>query len=220
MSPNAAVERMRDDVRALPKRDTPHLRSLRREWSKRLKTEAAPDLIALAQALERDADQTRKWLAYELIRFHPSAWSAIGEADIADFVGRAQSWYAVDALGTILIGPLWAKGRLPDSLIGGWARSDDRWLRRSALVATVKLSPRPEHTAATLAICRKLAADRDDMVEKALSWALRELSKRDRAAVEAFMAEMDRALPARAIREVRNKLTSGLKTPKRVHVGN
>ncbi|MGZ5242254.1 MAG: DNA alkylation repair protein [Caldimonas sp.] len=35
------------------------------------------------------------------------------------------------------------------------------------------------------------------MVEKALSWALRELAKRDRPAVEAFMAEMDESDPPR-----------------------
>ena len=55
----------------------------------------------------------------------------------------------------------------------GWARSPDRWLRRSALVATVGAKA---EAARTLAVCAGLAADRDDMVVKALSWALRELS--------------------------------------------
>src|SRR5262249_1691891 len=103
------------------------------------------------------------------------------------------------------------------ALIDGWAGSEDRWLRRSALVATVGLNGRasgPADAARTLAICRTLAADRDDMVEKALSWALRFLSQRDRPAVEAFMAELGDALPARVRREVRNKLTTGLKTPR------
>jgi 3-methyladenine DNA glycosylase AlkD len=53
------------------------------------------------------------------------------------------------------------------------------------------------------------------MVEKAMSWALRALSQRDRPAVERFMAEMDGKLAARALREVRNKLTTGLKNPRR-----
>ena len=83
---------------------------------------------------------------------------------------------------------------------------------RAALVATVKLGARPQDTERTLAICRRLAADRDDMVEKAMSWALRSLVPRDRPSLEAFMAEMDRQLPARAIREVRNKLRTGLKS--------
>ena len=64
-------------------------------------------------------------------------------------------------------------------------------------------------------ICEALAADRDDMVAKGLSWALRDLSKRDRAAVEIFLKIHESVLPARVKREVRNKLTTGLKNPRR-----
>ena len=59
-----------------------------------------------------------------------------------------------------------------------------------------------------------LLSDRDDMVVKALSWALRELAKRDAGAVRKFLAENDGALAARVLREVRNKLTTGLKNPR------
>jgi 3-methyladenine DNA glycosylase AlkD len=66
-------------------------------------------------------------------------------------------------------------------------------------------------TQRTLAICEIVLGDRDDMVTKALSWALRELVVHDRAAVEAFLAAHDHALAAHVKREVRNKLTTGLK---------
>ena len=51
------------------------------------------------------------------------------------------------------------------------------------------------------------------MVTKALSWALRELSKRDPAAVRGFLAARSGALAALVLREVRNKLETGLKNP-------
>jgi len=54
------------------------------------------------------------------------------------------------------------------------------------------------------------------MVVKALSWALRELAKRDPQAVSAFLTEHEAALAARVVREVRNKLTTGRKNPRRV----
>jgi 3-methyladenine DNA glycosylase AlkD len=148
-------------------------------------------------------------VAYELIRFHPAAFAALAPAEVDAYAYSAESWFAVDALGTILAGPLWAKGRLADAAIEVWAASTDRWRRRLALVATV--GGRID-AGRTLALCRRLAADRDDMVEKALSWAMRELSKRDRAAVEAFMAEMEPVLAARVKREVANKLSTGLKS--------
>jgi 3-methyladenine DNA glycosylase AlkD len=52
------------------------------------------------------------------------------------------------------------------------------------------------------------------MVVKALSWALRELSKRDPNAVRAFLAKHAKALAPRVIREVNNKLVTGLKNPR------
>jgi len=66
-----------------------------------------------------------------------------------------------------------------------------------------------------LAVCEALAADRDDMVEKALSWTLRELSKPDPRAVRGFLARREAVLAARVKREVRHKLETGLKSPRR-----
>jgi hypothetical protein len=83
-----------------------------------------------------------KWIAYELIRFHPAAFAAVSAAQIEGFAAHTQSWYAVDALGAILAGPLWARGRLDDGVIDGWSHSSGCWLRRSALVAAVGLSAR------------------------------------------------------------------------------
>ena len=206
------------EIAALSRRDTASVRAVRKRWSHALKGASADEVLALAKAVEAEMAQTGKWVGYELIRFHPAAFAAISEAEIADFASRAASWYAVDAFGTILSGPLWAKGRISDDLVDSWSRSEDRWRRRSALVATVGLNARSSggagDAARTLAVCRRLAADRDDMVEKAMSWALRALSQRDRPAVEGFMAEMDGKLAARVMREVRNKLRTGLKTPK------
>jgi 3-methyladenine DNA glycosylase AlkD len=205
------------EIATLPRRDTAEVRAVRRRWTKTMRTTPAREVLATAASLEATAGQTGKWVAYELIRYHPGAFAEVTEGQIADYAERCASWYAVDAFGTILSGPLWAKGKLPDALIEAWSASDNRWLRRSALVATVGLNAKssggPGDAGRTLAICRRLAADSDDMVEKALSWALRELSKRDRSAVEAFMTQMDETLPARVKREVTNKLTTGLKSP-------
>ena len=70
-------------------------------------------------------------------------------------------------------------------------------------------------TPRTLEICEMLAADREDMVQKALSWALRELVWHDRNAVQSFLDYHDDHLAARVKREVRTKLTTGLKNPRR-----
>jgi 3-methyladenine DNA glycosylase AlkD len=194
---------------------TPILRARRRDISRTLRDTPAADVLRLARQAEGQLPQEHKWVAYELIRFHPGAFAAIGVAEIEDFAARTASWFAVDGLGTILTGALWAKGQLPDALFDAWSGSKNRWLRRSALVATVgrnAVRPDPERT---FALCLRLADDRDDMVEKAVSWALRWLAQKDRAVVEAFWAaQADRFRP-RVRREVSHKLSTGRKTPRR-----
>jgi 3-methyladenine DNA glycosylase AlkD len=215
MDAAAAIAR---EIESLARRDTPSIRAVRRRWSKTLRAAPAVEVLAIATAVEAQAGQGGKWVAYELIRFHSKAFAEVGQDQIAGFANRAASWYAVDALGTILTGALWARGRLSDGLIADWARSDNLWLRRSALVATVGLNAALRgfgDAVRTLAICRALSADHEDMVEKAMSWALRELSKRDRPAVERFMAELEASLASRVRREVRHKLSTGLKTPRK-----
>jgi 3-methyladenine DNA glycosylase AlkD len=64
-----------------------------------------------------------------------------------------------------------------------------------------------------------LVNDRDDMVVKAMSWALRELAKRDANAVRDFLNEHREALGGRVAREVNNKLQTGLKNPKSMKSG-
>jgi 3-methyladenine DNA glycosylase AlkD len=60
-----------------------------------------------------------------------------------------------------------------------------------------------------------LVDDRDDMVVKAMSWALRALSGPDPAAVERFIAERQDRMASRVRREVQSKLTTGLKNSRR-----
>ena len=65
--------------------------------------------------------------------------------------------------------------------------------------------------ARTLAVCRHVVKDRDDMVVKALSWALRSLVEWDRAAVSAFLREHQGTLAGRVTREVSTKLRTDRK---------
>ena len=202
---------------AMAVRDTPSLRALRRARSADWRGRPADFITGVAVALQRR--RAHRWLGYELIRHHRPAFEALNDEGLADLAIGLDSWESVDAFARILSGPAWVRRLCSDGLIDGWAGSDDRWRRRAALVSTVALNMAadggrgdPERT---LAVCRRLARDRDDMVEKALSWALRALAMRDGAAVRAFLAAEDRWLAARVKREVRHKLETGLKNPRR-----
>ena len=120
---------------------------------------------------------------------------------------------AVDTFGRFVSGMAWQRGLIPDEAVERWAGSPDRWWRRAALVSTVPLNLRAAggrgDTERTLRICRLLVADRDDMVVKAMSWALRQLVEWDAAAVRRFLEE--EPVAARVRREVTTKLETGRK---------
>jgi 3-methyladenine DNA glycosylase AlkD len=202
-------------LRALDDQSTAALRQERRRWSARLRGEPAD--IVLSVALELIERFDWRWIGYELVLHHPAALGLVDASTVERFAGTLGSWGDVDQFGTLLAGPAWRAGRIDDATVHAWARRADRWWRRAALVATVPLNVRAQggqgDTARTLAVCELLVSDRDDLVVKALSWALRALIATDRPAVEAFLRTHDRALAARVKREVRSKLTTGLKSP-------
>lgn len=190
---------------------------LRRKYSAKLKAAGAAFILALARELLTTYHE--RWLACELIRYHPSAFSTIGEKEVEAFGDGINSWGSVDQFARSLAGPAWLNGRIADGLIHKWASSEDRWWRRASLVSTVALNVRTHggtgDTPRTLEICRLLVNDHDDMVVKAMSWALRELVIHDPGAVSGFINDHEQVLAARVKREVRNKLTTGAKNPKR-----
>jgi len=203
---------MNDAVRrfhALRGAPTPRLRALRRELSRELRDAPAQDVLSLARRLHAAG---HRFPAAELILDHPAALASIGARELEEFGRGMAGWGDVDVFACLLAGPAWRDGQVADRVIRAWARRADRWWRRAALVATVAVS-RAGDSRRTLAVCRLLVADRDDMVVKAMSWALRELAKRDAPAVRRFLA--DHAVAPRVLREVTNKLRTGLKNPRR-----
>lgn len=65
--------------------------------------------------------------------------------------------------------------------VKGYLTSNDFWIRRIAVVATVSLNQKARgghgDSKRTVEICRLVVDDHNDMIVKALSWALRELAK-------------------------------------------
>lgn len=204
------------EIRALPIQNTPSMRTIRHKYSRQLE-QASPELV-LNLARELLKKPGYRWVAYELIQNHKAAFWEL-EVMLEELGRGIDSWWTVDAFARTLAGPAWLKGQVPDELIHKWARSKDRWWRRAALVSTVALNVRSHGgmggVPRTLSVCRLLVDDHDDMVVKAMSWALRELVVHDPGAVCEFLSEHEDVLASRAKREVRNKLKTGLENPRR-----
>jgi hypothetical protein len=223
--PSAEAAQLLADLDALPLRSTQPIRAIRRQYSRRLQS-ADPAyvwevVLALLPGLRRGTPQRAgmRWIACELIANHQPAFGAIDATQLQTLGAGMQSWDEVDGFGRVIAGPAWLKGRIDDATVHGWARSPDLWWRRAALVCTIALNMRSQggtgDTPRTLAVCEVLAGDREIMVQKALSWALRELVWHDPMAVAHFVDAHEDALSSLAKREVRHKLTTGLKNRRR-----
>jgi 3-methyladenine DNA glycosylase AlkD len=215
---NDLVVRIHAQLAGTRERTTPSLRRLRRLQSRELQQLPATTVLRLASELIDFQGGCPRWFAYELVHHHAGAMLRLSAAWL-DRLGRAlSSWGDVDAFGCYLLGPAWRTGCVSDACITRWARSKDRWRRRAALVATVALNTAARggdgDALRTLPVCALLAADRDDMVVKALSWALRALAVRKPRDVQQFLDLHGERLAARVQREVRNKLSCGLKNPR------
>jgi 3-methyladenine DNA glycosylase AlkD len=205
-------------IAALPDANTNAVRNVRREFSKRLAHAEPEFVLSLALRLIDLPAFEFRFIAYELVQHHRAAFRSLNSAVLEKLGEGLGSWAAVDCFACYLAGPAWREGQIDDSVIRGWAGSRDRWWRRAAIVSTVALNNKARggkgDTRATLMISALLLNDRDDMVVKALSWALRELAKRDRDSVSQFLLEHQEAMAPRVIREVNNKLNTGLKYPR------
>jgi hypothetical protein len=202
-------------VRALPVKSAAPMRAVRVALSRKLRSVAPAEVIAAAHALKaRGLD----WMGWELVYGHKPTLKSLDIATVEALGQGMASWPETDGFGMILAGPAWLHGRIRDADIERWARSDDLWWRRAALVATTGLNNKSRggrgDAPRTLAIVEMLIDDREDMVVKAVSWALRMLAPWQPAAVRAFMDKHADRLAPRVRREVRNKLETGYKNPK------
>ena len=203
------------EIAALRVRNTPALREIRRRLSARLRKAEPEDVKAVALGL---AKAGRRWMGCEILAAHGGALESLTIREVEAIGAGMASWDEVDGFGVLLSGAAWLKGRISDADVKRWARSKNLWWRRAALVSTVVLNAKSRggtgDTKRTLMIAKMLVEDREDMVVKAMSWALRSLVPWDPKAVQGFLVDHDEELAARVKREVRNKLRTGLKNPK------
>ena len=216
---NSLVVEIQRRVKALPEMNVAALRAIRREYSKQLTKSDAGSVLELALELLKLPEFEFRFIAYELVQHHRQARERLDEAILERLGEGMDSWVAVDCFASYLSGPAWRDGRIGNTVVRRWARSPDRWWRRAAVVSTVPLNNQARggsgDAARTLTICNLVLDDRDDMVVKALSWALRELAKRDATAVREFLSKSAGKLAPRVVREVGNKLETGLKNPRK-----
>ena len=174
--------------------------------------------ITLAKDLVSTAIFECQQVAYEFLAKDKKLMSSLSAEDLIVLDQGQDNWVSVDTFSAYLLGVAWRLGIVDDQWILEKAGSSDFWIRRQSLVATLGWNQKSRggkgNTEKTLMICSLFVDDHQDMINKALSWALRELSKTDKEAVVEFMQDFEPRLHGRVRREVWAKIVTGVKNPK------
>ena len=193
----------------------PAMKQVIKEWWVELKNWSPEKLLGFAKELVKTRVFECNQVAFELLWRNTDALRLIRLKDIEELGANIDNWVTVDTLSVLISGWSWRENQITNDDVLHWLDSKNRWWRRTAVVSTVPLNLRSRggtgDAKRTLLICEKVVEDRDDMIVKALSWSLRELSKSDKPAVEDFMKTFDSKLAARVRKEVTTKLVTGRK---------
>lgn len=109
--------------------------------------------------------------------------------EIYDFyltvTNRINNWDLVDLSCQYIIGPQLMDGG-DRSVLVMLAASESMWRRRIAVVSTLWMV-RCGETDDAIGICTMLLGDREDLIRKACGWVLREVGKKDKGRLTAFL---------------------------------
>jgi 3-methyladenine DNA glycosylase AlkD len=81
-----------------------------------------------------------------------------------------------------------------------WARDRNMWVRRASIVGLIQRARRGESLDLVYEIARRLHPDREDLIQKAVGWALREAGKTDMPRLERYLRANGAAIPRTTLR--------------------
>ena len=195
----------------------PQLRKIAQAWYRAHKQIARDGLVALVEALWDGESREERVLAMLLLE-HCSHWvPGLTKSHFEQWRQSLDSWELTDGLGWVLA--LWLAGD-PDTRLGYLLEliaDEDVWSRRLALVPLARINRGKEGFTLpdlTLQLIDEVKEERHPMITKAVSWVLREMIKHHREQVVAYLEQNRDVLASHVVREVDNKLRTGLKSGK------
>lgn len=182
---------------------TPAMRSLARDIYNASRADwTVDDAMKFAETLMRDPYLETKSIGIEVVAryrksFEPrllTRWKRWLSGNLAS------NWATTDAICGALVGPLLADY---PRLIPGmrtWASDRNMWVRRASAVGLIPSFRRGLALDVAYDVAEALHADREDLIQKAVGWMLREAGKQDPARLERYLRANGPSIPRTTIR--------------------
>jgi 3-methyladenine DNA glycosylase AlkD len=192
------------DVRKIIKKTYPEIKELpSKEFLKLIQNMKATGIFELIQ------------ISHEYIAKNNSFRKQLTFVQIEKLLIGLDNWASVDSFAGYVSGPAWIDQQIRTDDILKWSAHENVWIRRLAIVSCVPLNQKSQSEIwkkdITLELCQKHLTDREPIIHKAISWALRSLVKDHSKAVENFLIEHENSLKNFVRKEVMNKIKIGKK---------
>jgi 3-methyladenine DNA glycosylase AlkD len=114
---------------------------------------------------------------------------------------HSANWATTDAICGQLIGPLLVAHPALAARMPGWARDRrNLWVRRAAIVGLIPLARKGEALDVLYDVAARLHPDTEDLIHKAVGWALREAGKADPTRLERYLRDHGPSIPRTTVR--------------------
>jgi len=162
----------------------------------------APDALAFADTLIQDPYLETKSVGIEVLALYRRTLTMPMLATFKRWLARNDSsnWATTDAICGALIGPLLVRHPEDADRLEPWARHSNMWVRRASVVGLIPLARRGFALDLLYANARLLHGDDEDLIQKAVGWALREAGKADPGRLERYLRQNGRSIPRTTIR--------------------
>jgi 3-methyladenine DNA glycosylase AlkD len=187
------------------------------DWIKRHADLTLTEYVDLLNSLSQGATYNEFISIGVLLGAWPQMRKALEPHHLDVWLDHAQGWAEVDTIcqSNFTAREMLCHWKEWKSLLVSFSKSDNVHKRRASLVLLtrpLRESADPRLARLAFANLDRLKTEKDILVTKAVSWLLRALIKYHREEVETYLRDNADSLPKIALRETRNKLTSGRKS--------
>jgi len=169
------------------------------------------EAMAFADVLMRDRYLEVKSVGIEVVARYRRTFTPALLPRWKRWLAKNQSanWATTDAICGALIGPLLVEHVDVADEMRGWSTDRNMWVRRASIVGLIPLARRGQKLDLLYEVAGRLHADREDLIQKAVGWALREAGKADSARLERYLRANGPAIPRTTLRYAIERFAPG-----------
>jgi 3-methyladenine DNA glycosylase AlkD len=167
-------------------------------------------LLALVRILWARPAFERRMMAVLLLETFEPLLRPVDIALLERLIRQSKTWAFVDELAIAIVGPLVERSTGLLGVLDRWARDDDFWLRRSAMLALLRPLRRGNGDFRRFArYAERMLEEREFFIRKSIGWILRETGKRQPDVVYAWLLLRAARASGVTVREAVKYLSEG-----------